>query len=79
MNKYRIDYWELSPLGWRGCSDLDETFPTEALAVARVHELLFDAMRDRVIAFAAIVRVSDGEVVWQGRNNTAVDMEAMVN
>lgn len=76
---FRIDFWELSPLGWRGCSELDETFGSELEAVVQVSKLLADSMRDGVVAFAAVVRLRDGEVVWQGRNHTSVDMETMHN
>ena len=76
---FRIDFWELGPLGWRGCSELDERFPLDVAAVVQAAKLLADSMRDGVVAYAAVVRERDGEVVWEGRNHSSVDMSAMHN
>lgn len=79
MAKFRIDYWELGPLGWRGCSELDEQYPDIVQAVAGAHGLLVDADRDGVIGYAAVVRLADDAVVWEARNHGAELLEAVNN
>jgi len=71
LKKYRVDFWELGPLGWRGSSELDNEFATATHAIDEAQYLLAQSASDGVIGYAAVVRSVDNSVVWEARNHAA--------